>query len=406
MSSSAQRIAVIGLGRVGLPFSLVLADVGFEVVGIDTDSKKLEAIKSKKMPFKEEGAAALLQKHGGERLLPGKLSDLKTCESVVICIGTFLNETTMSPDLSAVYELFETILPHIRKNTLLILRSTVHPRGTKIIYDYLKKKYSQPFYLVYAPERISEGFAVQELYTLPQIIGSFDTKSASKAEKIFQKFAPEVLQTDPLTAELSKLVLNTYRYAKFALANELMMIVEFYGRDIYKVLQLANKNYTRGGIPAPGFAAGPCLVKDSFFLRHSTPYNTLITGSYAINNEVVDYVVNGLRNRMSLSGKKIAVLGLAFKKNIDDDRGSLSLKLLEQLKSENCSLVVHDPYLSNTDLGSVLEGSSAVVIAVDHDEYKELEMSNFKRQISNTSKVVVCDLWNVMKKDKIFFEIL
>jgi UDP-N-acetyl-D-mannosaminuronic acid dehydrogenase len=402
MTTVAQNIAVIGLGRVGLPFSLVLAEAGYRVVGIDTDPNKLAAISTKMMPFKEEGAAKLLQKHGGKRLKGGKLSDLKRCNTVVICIGTFLNEPSMEPDLSAVYELFDAILPYLSANSLLILRSTVHPHGTEIIYEYLRTHTKQPFHLVYAPERISEGFAITELLTLPQIIGSFDASSAKLAEAFFARFAPEILHTDPLSAELSKLVLNTYRYSQFALANELMMIVEHYGRDIYTILQLANKNYKRGGIPSPGFAAGPCLVKDSFFLRHSTPYNTLITGSYAINSQVVDYVIEGLQSRMDLKDKKIAVLGLAFKKNIDDSRGSLSLKLVERLSVYKCSVEVHDPYLAKSNLSEVLAKADAVLIGVDHDEYKTLDKKILLSLVGKPS--LVCDLWNVLGMNKIFFE--
>ena len=396
------QVGVIGLGRVGLPLSLVLAECGYHVIGVDTDPRKQQMLTRKQMPFKEEGAAVLLKKHVGKSLTLGSQEDLKKCQTIIICIGTFLQDD-FTPDLSAVFKLFDEILPFVSGNTLLVLRSTVHPKGTEAIWQYIQKKTKKDLMLVYAPERIAEGFAVKELYTLPQIIGSFDKKSAQKGEELFQSFAPQILHSDPLSAELSKLMLNTYRYAKFALANELMMIVDYYDRDIHKVLELANTNYTRGGIPSPGFAAGPCLVKDSFFLRANTPFNTMITGSYAINNQTTDYLVQKLDRSVNLKSKRVAVLGLAFKKNIDDDRGSLSLNLIQGLQSFTKNIVLHDPYLSNTNLSDVLAGSDVVIVAVDHDAYKSLTKSKVKKLVGK--KVVVCDIWDVLKTKKIFFEV-
>ena len=403
MKQSAQdTIAVIGIGRVGLSLSLVLSESGYQVIGIDKDPAKNNLLKKKEVPFKEAGAADLLQKHIGKNFLLGELADLKKCASVIICVGTFLKED-FTPDLATIYSLLDDMLPLLRNNSLLILRSTIHPKGTEAIANYLKKKTPKKIHVVYAPERIAEGFAIKELYTLPQIIGSIDRASGKKAEKIFASFAPKVLHTDPLSAELSKLVLNTYRYAKFALANELMMIIDFYGRDAYKVLALANNNYVRGNIPSPGFAAGPCLVKDSFFLRYNTPFNTLITGSYTINNQVTSFLIEKLSKKINLKKKKVAVLGLSFKKNIDDARGALSAQLIEELKPYHCSIAIHDPYLANTSLSEVLSGADAVFLAVDHDEYKKLTVKKLQKYIGKKS--VVVDVWNVLGTEKIFVEI-
>lgn len=397
-----KTVGVIGLGRVGLPLSLVLADNGYTVLGIDNDHKKRSLLEKKKMPFREEGALVLLKKHTGKRFIFGTLSDLTRCSIVVICIGTFLKDD-FTPDVTALYQLLDDIVPVLNNNVLLVLRSTIHPKGTEKIASYIAKKTDKKIQIVYAPERIAEGFAVRELYSLPQIIGGFDKTAAKRAAVLFQSFAPQILHTDPLSAELAKLVLNTYRYSKFALANELMMIVDFYGRDIHSVLKLANSNYERGGIPQPGLAAGPCLVKDSFFLRHNTPFNTLITGSHVINNSVTDYLINKISGRITMKGKKIAVLGLAFKRNIDDDRGSLSLDLVKQLQKDGCRVSVHDPFLAKTDLSDVLNNASVVIFAVDHSVYKRFTVKSLRRYIGKTS--YVCDIWNVLGTNKIFFEL-
>lgn len=396
----SSAIAVIGIGRVGLPLSLVLADVGYRVIGIGRSAEKYAALADGVMPFKEEGAEKLLRKHYGKLFTLGDYASLSKCKIVFICVGTFLTEK-LGPDLSEVYRLIDQITPYLSSNTLIILRSTVEPNGSRKIYSYLKKKSKKPFLLAYAPERIAEGFALRELYTLPQIIGSFDDESFYKAENVFRHFAPEVIRTDPLSAELAKLILNTYRYATFAVVNELMMIAEHFGRNIYDILDIANKDYPRGNIPTPGLAAGPCLVKDGFFLRHNTPYNTMITGSYSMNEmQMIDFIIKKLKRDTGIKNKKIAILGLAFKKNIDDDRGSLSLPLIAKLQQSGAAVTLHDPLLGGNKLSDALLGAEIVIIAINHDEYTKLTLN---RLVKLTGiKSYICDIWNVLGENRIF----
>ncbi len=307
------------------------------------------------------------------------------------------------PDHSAVVEVVEDIAPRLKDGSLIVLRSTVEPKTTRKIFKLIKKKTTKDIHLVYAPERIAEGFAVKELYELPQIIGSFDDISFDKASEIFSLFVSQVIKTDPLTAELAKLTLNTYRYARFALANELMMIANHHGKDIYDVLKIANKDYIRGGIPSPGFAAGPCLVKDSFFIRHNTPYNDVIYGSYLINDRLPEYIVSELNKRTKLKNQKIALLGLTFKKNVDDTRGSLSMKLYDLLEKKSKSVSVHDPYVAKGELKKVLKNADVIIISVNHDEYTNLTSEGIKHMVGN--KVLICDMWNVLGKGQIFFDL-
>lgn len=397
----AEKIAVIGLGRVGLPLALVLAEEDFKVYGVEINSKITTSLKEKRMPFKEEGAARLLTKHYGKNFKVGKAQGVSDCTTVILCVGTLLSDG-ITPDTSAVFKALDGLIVYLRNNVLIILRSTVPPHGTSYVREYLDKKFKKKYSLAYAPERIAEGFAVSELYEIPEIIGSFDEKSAAKASKVLT-FAPEFIKADPLTAELAKLTLNTYRYANFAMANELMMIMNHYERDIHKVLKVANKNYKRGGIPSPGFAAGPCLVKDGFFLKHATPYNTLVTGSFTINDGLPLYLLTQLKKRMKIKGKKVAFLGLSFKKNIDDVRESLSLKFVSLLKKSGAKVVTHDPYLKKKNLKKVLNGADLVVLAVNHDDYKKITLPKLKADVG--VKSLVCDIWNVLSSGKIFFEI-
>lgn len=392
--------AVIGIGRVGLPLALVLAESGYRVLGIDINQKLITELSEGKMPFLENGAEVLLKKHINKNFVLANLQDLSKCDAVFITVGTLLNDD-FEPEHEAVHQVIKDVAPLMKKGSLIILRSTVVPNTTEKIYKLINKKFPGKLSLVYAPERIAEGFAIDEIKSLPQIVGSFDRVSKNKATKIFNPFVKKIIHTDPLTAELSKLTLNTYRYAKFALANELMMISNYYGRDIYEVLKVANDDYIRGGIPSPGFAAGPCLVKDSFFIRANTPYNGIIKESYDVNDNLPEYLIAELKKRTSLKDKKIAFLGLSFKKNVDDARGSLSQKMFELLSKTNKKIAVHDPYLAKGSLEKVLDKAEIVVISVNHDEYNKLTKKKIESYCSK--KYIVCDIWNVLGEGNIFW---
>ena len=410
MNTSNETIVVIGVGRIGLPFALVLADHNFNVIGVDMDPQKIATIQQKKLPFMEEGADKLLQKHYGvnfsvihESFISAIIHDTNY---IVITLGTPLNDT-YGPDLTQIDHLFKKIIPLLNKGQTIILRSTLSPGTTELIARRLNEKgliVGQDIYLAYCPERIAEGKSVQELYEIPQIVGVLDKESFFKAKRLFNNISPKIMKTDPRSAELSKLYSNMYRYIDFAIGNEFMMIAEEHDRDIYEILKLVNDGYKRSGLKAPGFTAGPCLVKDGFFLIDKGPYLELVTAAWRINENTPGFLFKRIKQLIpDLDGKRVAILGLSFKKNVDDTRYSLSLKLERHFLSEGADVHSHDPYISSEAMDEVLRKAEIVVVAINHDAFNLLTIDNLRKLVSKDA--VICDIWNLFGTGKIIFKI-
>ncbi len=404
-------IVVFGLGRVGLPLALVLADKGFKVTGIDVDPYRIALIRNKIMPFLEEGADILLKKYGGKEFqifsqdhVHRILSESKT---IIITLGTPIDET-YSPDFKQIEDLFIRLAPSLTKNHLIILRSTISPGTTehlsRLIEELTKLKIGTSIFLAYCPERIAEGKSIPELGEIPQIIGSLDQKSAALAANIFSKLTPKILFSTPREAELAKLFCNMYRYIDFAIGNEFMMIAENYNCDYYKILELVNKDYKRPGLKSPGFTAGPCLVKDGFFLIDKSPYMELVTAAWRLNENVPGYLLERIKKyHQSLHHIKVAILGLAFKKNIDDIRYSLAIKMKRYLLAEGAKVSVSDPYVDSQPQEDTLKGAEILIIGVNHDVYKNLNYEILIKLVNRDC--LVCDIWNIFNTNSILFKL-
>lgn len=409
-----KKVAVIGIGRVGLPMALVLADKGFFVYGIGRDAEKINRINTGEMPFFEEGAVALLQKYAKKNFVATvDYEKITECDYIVLTIGTPVDEN-MNPVYDQINLAVEKAKPHLKKGQTLILRSTVSPRTTQyvktLIEDDKRFVVGESFFLAFCPERIAEGKSIEEITSIPQIVGGIDRKSTKKASELFRAIGTEVLQTDDVSAELSKLFTNMYRYINFAIANEFMVLADNYYRDIYEIVNLVNFKYKRGGLAMPGFTAGPCLFKDGFFLISDLPFSDLISTSWKINESMPLMLVKKVRERMKLSAKKTVILGLAFKPEIDDIRESLSFKVRKALLRERAQVILHDPYVKTyvnqpieEDVYKALEGADLVFIATNHELYKKLDIKKVKSLVKKTC--VVCDVWNVFKTDKVVFTI-
>lgn len=406
-----KHIAVIGIGRVGLPLALVLAKEGFTVTGVDVDEKKLNLLMRGKVPFMEEGAEVLLHQFYGKRLAAIHEEMLSTIFSdldvVILTLGTTINET-LTPDLSQVTDFFEKYSNHLRRGQLIVLRSTVSPGTTEYIANIIEKKtglkVGRDIFIACCPERIAEGHAIKELYEIPQIIGVLDEKSGELAASVFRKLTVTVLFTNPRAAELAKLYCNMYRYIDFAIGNQFMLIAESHNQDIYEIMRLVNEGYKRGGLKGPGFTAGACLVKDGFFLIDRTPFLDLIAAAWRINESIPGFLVNQLKHlNHGLVGKKVALLGLAFKKNIDDTRYSLSLKMEKYLTNEGAEVVAHDPYVPSTPLEDALKDADIVVVAVNHDLFKKITLEWMKKIVKKSC--LLCDIWNLFNTGKIIFHV-
>ena len=403
----SSTVAVIGLGRVGLPFALFLAHRGCTVRGIDANPSVLEALREGRMPFREEGGQEALSAHLNERFFPGAdLVALREVETVIITLGTPVDDFN-NPVFLPIENLLRSALPHLHAGQLLVLRSTVAPGATEHLGRLIERSTSfrigHDLFLAFCPERIAEGKSFSELPEVPQIVGGVDSASSERAASFFRIVTPTVLTVDSRSAELSKLFCNMYRYIDFAVSNEFMMIAAQHGRDIYPILEAVNTGYKRGGLKAPGLTGGPCLYKDGFFLTGKIPYNELIASAWKIHETVPAYLVEQARGRRPIDGSKTAILGLAFKKNIDDIRNSLAFKLRKILLTEGAEVHMHDPLIPSEPLEDALRDADFVFFAMNHDAYREVDL-DFLRQRTRPD-AVVCDIWNMLGTGRIVFSL-
>lgn len=402
------KIAVVGIGRVGLPLALAFANEGFTVYGVDINTSLVELLLKKQMPFLEVDGKKLLRKLIGKKFFPTtNYSVISEVDYIIMCLGTGVDQ-----NLNPVYKEIDTALNqaanYFRKNQTLILRSTVSPATTEYIKSFINKirrlEVGKNFYVAFCPERIVEGKALKELSELPQVIGATDKETVQKCIQLFSAFGVECLVTDEVSAELAKIFTNMYRYINFAIANEFMMIAQNYGKDILEIVNLVNKGYKRGGLALPGLSAGPCLYKDGFFITDSLPFIDLIHTSWKINQSTPVYLINKLKELTSLRSKKVVILGLSFKADIDDPRESLALTAKNAFSREGARTIIHDPLIRpyDTDVYLALQNADIIFVATRHKEYSEINHKKVKQVCAKDS--LVCDIWNVFGKGKIIFK--
>jgi len=402
-----KKVAVIGLGRVGLPLACVLADVGIQVVGIDNNQLRVEQVNSRQAPFIENGLLEALSKvvdHGLSATT--SYEPISECEYVIITVGTPVDEN-LNPVLSDLISVIDQVAEHFHPGQTLILRSTVSPgtteRATKTLERLVEMQGDQDFYVAFCPERIAEGRAIEEIKTIPQIVGGIGPNSIAKARELFELAGIETVEADPLSSELAKLFSNMYRYINFAVANEFMMICSQFGSNYEEVRHLVNHNYRRGGLLGAGLTAGPCLYKDGFFLLDKVPFSDLISTSWRINENVPNFLVGLLESVEPLEDITVALLGMAFKGDVDDTRQSLSFRLKKLLEARGAKVLLHDPLVpnySNTVIADLVAKSSIVIVAVPHTEYKGCLRSILSEEVSS---MLVCDIWNVCGTGELMF---
>jgi UDP-N-acetyl-D-mannosaminuronic acid dehydrogenase len=383
-------VVVGGCGHVGLPLALSLADSGYTVGIDDIDAAKIEQVRSGSVPFLETGAEELLR-----RLLPtGRLelaanpSLLERTATVILVIGTPIDEF-MNPSVRIFDRVVDELIPHLRDGSLVVLRSTVYPSTTESVERRLRAA-GIDAEVVFCPERIAEGHALEEIRSLPQLVGASTDSAFEKASKLFERLGVKVVRTTPLEAELAKLLTNTWRYMKFAIANQFFQIVHRSGLDYNRVLDAIRQDYPRAAdLPGPGFAAGPCLLKDTMQLSAFTPdHFPMGQAAMQINEGLPNYIVDTLNSRRPLSGRTVGILGMAFKGESDDPRASLSYKLRKLAAFKGARVLCTDPYIhdeSFVPLDRVLKEAELLVIAAPHRAYKHLDLKDRE----------VVDVWGV-----------
>jgi len=400
------NIAVFGIGRVGLPLAIYFAEHGQQVIGVDINADVVNNLQKGIMPFYEEGAEELMKKHINKlfTVTTNSQEAVKKSDVLILTLGTPVDEH-INPVFSQIEKVLINIAPHLQKNQILILRSTVSPGATEYLKRFIEKntkfKVGSDFFLAFCPERIAQGFSLEELKEIPTIIGSLDKESAKRAEAVFRAFSDKIMHTDARSAELAKLFTNMYRYINFAIANEFMMLADAHERSIYEIIDLVNKDYKRGGLKVPGLTAGPCLFKDGFFLINKIPFTELIMNSWKLNESVPAYLIEKIKKTKNLENAKAAILGLTFKKNSDDTRNSLSFKAKKIFLAEGAQVALHDPYINSESIDKILEGADVVFIAMNHDFYRDMDKDMLKSKVKKDA--LICDIWNMSGLNKIFY---
>jgi UDP-N-acetyl-D-mannosaminuronic acid dehydrogenase len=402
-------IAVIGLGRVGLPLAITFADRGLSVLGVDKDADRLATLRDGRMPFKEPGTDdALTRVLAAERLgFSERAADAAQADAIVLTLGT-PTFSHIEIDMSDIRTVLDALLPHLREGHLLVLRSTVAPHTTEFVAGYLEKhrdfRVGEDIFVAHVPERIAADRFMAEIGTLPCIVGGVGEASGERAAAVFEPLGAPIVQTSPVQAELAKIWANILRYATFALPNLLMMDCERYGANVFEVIDLINRDYPRGGIAQPGFTAGTCLRKDFAFSEERSNAPGMLLAVSRVNESVPLFLVEGMRRRLGdLRDRKVAVLGLAFKGDTDDERDSLSHKLIRMLERELADVAVHDPVVAapTVSFEEAIAGADVVVVATNHSAYSHAEaLAEIAR--SAASDCLVVDPWNAFGAAQVF----
>ena len=386
-------VVVGGCGHVGLPLAIILASKKLKVVAFDTNTQVVATVNSGKMPFDEPGAPEVLTEVLSTKLFSAS-SDKKlvsTVEHVVVVIGTPVDEH-LNPDPEVVPNAVAQLLDVLKDGQHLVLRSTVYPGVTKLVEKVIAGS-GKKIDVSFCPERIAEGKAVEELIALPQIISARTTHAVDRAKSLFSNLTSNMIVVSPEEAELAKLFTNTWRYIKFAAANQLYTIANDFGVDFERVRHAITTDYPRAAdMPGAGFEAGPCLFKDTMQLAAFNNNNfTLGHSSMMINEGLPLYLVSRIEKNYDLSKMTVGVLGMAFKAESDDIRSSLSYKLKRILKFKAQSVICADALVSDDETligeAELIDRADLVVIGAPHKRYASMPISK-----------PVIDIWNIRKQ--------
>ena len=379
-----------GLGHIGLPLGIVFSSKGLKVCLQDINAESAKIVSSGSLPFVEYEAEPLLK----ESLENGNLSIsldpnvISQSKNIIIAIGTPVDEY-MNSKTRLFLEFISSLKQHLNPDQLIVIRSSIAPNACEQIRRTLGE--DQDWKLSYCPERIVQGYAIKELKKLPQIVSGFNDDAVNEASELFQKISSSVIVTSIKEAELAKLFANSWRYIQFAIANQFFMICEDQGVDYDNVRHAMVEGYERAAqLPSAGFAAGPCLLKDTmqissfyqggFHLGHS---------AMMINEGLPNFVVNQMKSKYSLNDRKVGILGMAFKANVDDIRDSLSFRLSKILKFSGANVMCSDEFASSSDFVSkeeIIANCETVIIAAPHSAYKDIKYP---------SNVDLIDIWKI-----------
>ena len=396
------KINVLGLGYIGLPTALLLADSGHEVIGVDIDEKKLEKLKDGELPFKEPGLDELFDK-ARDNFTPK--NEVEKGDVFIIAVPTPLDRTINVADLRSVKKAVDMISPVLQEENLVILESTVPPGTSKnLVLPILKSDglNENQFYLAHSPERAIPGKTLKEMINNDRIIGGLSEKATKKAKKLYTDFSKgDIFETDIKTAEMVKLMENTFRDVNIALANEFSRIAEDIGIDVWEGIELAN-NHPRVDIlnPGPG-VGGHCISVDPLFLTANSTTSKMINLAREINDSMPNFVMSLVKEKTGeIEQPTISIFGVAYKGNVDDTRETPAKKIIRLATNQGYEVKCYDPHVKKFDhelfeLEEAVEDSDCIIIVADHKEFKEIDPNELDMKNKN-----VIDSRNMIEREK------
>ena len=392
------RICVVGLGYIGLPTACFFAKAGFRVYGCDIIEEKVALLQNGQLPFCEPGLEELLAE-GLQRISFSR--EIQVADIYIICVPTPLTIEKKS-DLSYLVAAVQNIQTVIKKDDLIVVESTIPPRT---IEDIVKPLFHEEVFLAHAPERAIPGNTIIEIVHNTRIVGGVDGESRHLARILYETFVKsEVYETEVRVAEIVKIIENTYRDVNIGFANEIAKICERMELNVWDVIRLANF-HPRVSIhlPGPG-VGGHCIPIDPYFLLNDTLPDGMIAAARLINNSMPQHVVFTLDNLLrGIENPLVSVLGIAYKKNVSDDRESPSLQIIELLKLRSIRMEIFDPlcqttqrYCLSNSFKEATEGSDCILLLTDHDLFREIDPS----QIGVMRTKLLYDTRNVLNHDQ------
>ena len=390
--STKRNISIIGgAGHIGFPLGLILSSKGFKVSLIDKNKNNIKKINNGEVPFLEENSKKLLTDMRKKKRIyaTDQINEISKSKYIIICISTPITNQ-LNPNLKPFINFFHQLKKKIKKNQIVIIRSSIYPGICEKVYKIIEKKCKN---LSYCPERIVQGKSIVELPKLPQLVSGKSKKAILESGKLFKTICKKIIYTEVIEAELIKLFSNAYRYINFAISNQFYMICQNQNLNFFKIRNIMREGYMRNAnIPESGFTAGPCLLKDTMQL--SSFYNhrfKLGHAAMSVNEGIPIFIIKKLQKKFDLRKKTVGVLGLTFKAETDDIRDSLSIKLVKLLELKKIKTLQSDEFYKNKkniSKNDLVKKSDIIILATPHKAYKRLKIKKNK---------TVVDIWGLIE---------
>ena len=390
--STKRNISIIGgAGHIGFPLGLILGSKGFKVSLIDKNKNNIKKINNGEVPFLEENSKKLLTDMRKKKKIyaTDQINEISKSKYIIICISTPITNL-LNPSLKPFINFFHQLKKKIKKDQIIIIRSSIYPGICEKVYKIIEKKCKN---LSYCPERIVQGKSIVELPKLPQLVSGKSKKAILESGKLFKTICKKIIYTEVIEAELIKLFSNAYRYINFAISNQFYMICQNQNLNFFKIRNIMREGYMRNAnIPESGFTAGPCLLKDTMQL--SSFYNhrfKLGHAAMSVNEGIPIFIIKELQKKFDLRKKTVGVLGLTFKAETDDIRDSLSIKLVKLLELKKIKTLQSDEFYKNKkniSKNDLVKKSDIIILATPHKAYKRLKIKKNK---------TVVDIWGLIE---------